>query len=69
MALETERTTWLPAYGVSLNAIVTALLIVRIMSIVKGTGGKAGLDDAFIVISYCLGVAALVPALIGKVWC
>lgn len=60
-----EERNWLPAYAITIQAITTALLSIRLISRVR-SGGQAGLDDAFITIAWALGTGLIVVVLLGS---
>lgn len=49
-----ERRTWMPAYALTIQTLATLLIGIRFLSRVNGTGGRFGLDDAFIGIAWAI---------------
>src|SRR5689334_10333085 len=61
-----ERRGWMPEYSITFTVITTVFLGIRLTSRVRGTGGKAGLDDVFIMIGWILWNISNGYALVGK---
>ena len=65
--LSHERRTWMPAYALSIQVLMTVLLGIRLVSRFQRMGGRLGLDDVFISIAWIIATAGIVLTTLGKV--
>lgn len=66
LKLDHSRRTWMPAYGISIQTVTTALLVIRLYSRFEKRGARAGADDVLICIGWFFGLVVTVLAVISK---
>jgi hypothetical protein len=57
----------MPEYIISIHAIMTILLCIRLVSRFQRYGGRPGLDDVFITLAWIVSTANAITTLLGKV--
>lgn len=60
-----ERRNWMPAYALAVTIIITFLVGVRLLSRLRGTASKLGLDDGFISAAWMISMASTAYVLVG----
>jgi hypothetical protein len=58
--LDHTRRGWMPAYAITIQVITTLLLGIRLISRVKGVGGRVGIDDVLIFFAWLFGLGLTV---------
>jgi hypothetical protein len=56
------RRRWLPAYAITIEAVTTILLAIRLASRFKKLGGRPGFDDVFVFLGWAAGLAVTILA-------
>jgi hypothetical protein len=56
------RRTWMPTYSITIEAIATFLLLVRLVSRLQILGGRAGFDDILVILGWLCGLGLTIGA-------
>jgi hypothetical protein len=54
--LDHSRRGWMPAYAITVQAVTTLLLTIRLISRFNRTGGRLGMDDVLISLAWVFGL-------------
>jgi hypothetical protein len=60
-----ERHFYIPGIAITLEVISTILFAFRLFSRFSQTGGKAGVDDGFLIAGWAFGTALTISVIIG----